>query len=168
MSENKNLKEQVEEMRQTLKKMNGDKSKKKKKKFKLPRKARVKKKAMKQGYVTVCVIKDNKSINFEKVPLDGGTYKLEDENLTYHLADAEDIYFYNGNPVIFQPKRKENPTNPIKMIEGEDETYAHEQIMDRMTGDAVKKRSNKGGDMGKWIVIGVIALIAIYLITQYI
>lgn len=162
MSDGKNLKDEVRDVKEKL--VDISESRSKRKRFKLPRKSRVKKKKIREGWATVCVVKDNKAVDFQKVRLDGGTYKLDNDDTTYHVSNADDIYFYNGKPIIFQPKKKQNPVN---LLEGKDETYGHEQIMDRMTGDAVKQRKSSG-DMGKYILIGIAAIIIIYIVMQYV
>ncbi len=126
----------------------------KKKKFSIPFRARIGKKNIRDGYVTVVVIEDNYNIDFRKERIVDGTINLED---TFHAINPEDIFFYKGKPFIFQPKRKQNPYNPLAQNH---ETYGHKYILARMEGDKIvgKKRA-MGWGMGivGLVILGIIA-----------
>lgn len=147
MENNKTLKERVEHLE-------GKSGSKKRKKFFVPFKARVSRKGMKDGYVSVVVIEDNHNIDFRKEKVVDGTIKLDD---TFHSINPEVIYFYKGKPFIFQPKRKQNPYNPLS---GDHETYGDKYILARMEGDKIvggKKRAlGWGMGIGGIIILGII------------
>ena len=150
MEQEKTIKErliELEEVKKELKKLD------KKKKFRIPWKARVSKKRMSQGYMTVIVINDNKNLDFIREPIIDGTFKCND---TFHAIDEKDIFFYKNKPFVFQTKRAENPYNPLNV---EHKTYGQKYIISRMEGDKLtsKKRIGLGMSMGIIVIIGIIA-----------
>lgn len=126
--------------------------KKKKKKFRLPSKAKVNNKRLKEGYTTIVVIEDNKNIDFVKEPIIDGTIKLID---TFHATNPDDIFSYKGKPIIFLPKRSLNPYNPLQ---GEHETYGQKYVMARMEGDKIitKKKMGMGLAIGGLIIVALV------------
>ena len=123
------------------------------KKFKIPRKGKVSKRKMKDGYVTVVSIEENRNCDFTKEPIIDGTIKLKD---TFHAIDDKDVFFYKNKPVIFQAKKKINPYNPLS---GKNETYGQKYVMARMEGDKIitKKPLGWGLGIGGLIIAGIIA-----------
>lgn len=125
-----------------------DKKKKVKvKKFKLPLKARVSKRKLKDGYITVMVGRDNKNVDFVKAKMEDGTYKLDGES--YHTTDEDSILSYKGKPLIVQPKKG---LNPINILKGNNETYGHKYIMAKMKTDLIKPKKG-GAKVLIWIVV---------------
>ncbi len=147
MENHKTLKERVESLE-------GNGGNGKKRKFFIPFKARVGKKNMKEGYVSVVTIEDNHNIDFRKEKIVDGVIKLDD---TFHAIDSEDIFFYKGKPFIFQPIRKQNPYNPLS---GDHETYGDKYILARMEGDKIitgkKKAIGWGMGIGGLVILGII------------
>jgi len=147
---NKSIKDELRELKEVI----SEKSSKKKEKkvFNLPFKARLNNSRLRKGYTTVIVINDNMAIDFRKEPIIDGTIKLDD---TYHAIEEYDIFNYKGKPLIFQPKCKLNPYNPLQ---GERETYGQKYIMSRMEGERIisKKQIGWGLSIGVLIIIGVI------------
>lgn len=124
--------------------------------FKIPMKGRVGNAKIKKGFVTVVTIADNKNVDFAKERIIDGTIKLQQGDLSFHAIDPEDIFFYKGKPLLFQPKRKLNPYNPLK---GKHETYGQKYVMARMEGDkiALKKSIGWGMGIGVLVLVGIIA-----------
>lgn len=147
--EEKSLKEEIKELKEIVK----EDGKKKNKKFKLPFKARLGNRAVRTGYVTVAIIRENKNIDFTKEPIVDLTIKLDGDS--FHALEEKDIFFYKNKPFVFQPKSKLNPYNPL----GKNETYGQKYIMARMEGDKIitKKKLGLGISIGALIIIGVIA-----------
>lgn len=150
-------KSRLERLEKKLDEVLEPKRKKDKKKFKLPRKAKLSKGRMKNGYVTVAIVRDNKNVDFEKVKLEDGVYILD--GATYHTTDEDSIYFYKGKPIVFQSVKRRNPRN---MLEGENETYGDRLIAAKLLSGRLKAK-NKFGGIIIWIILAVIAG---YLITQ--
>jgi len=143
----KTLKERIESLE-------GKKGNGKKRKFFIPFKAKVGNKSMRDGYVSVVVVEDNHNIDFRKEKIIDGTIKLDD---SFHAIKSKNIFFYKGKPFIFQPKRKQNPYNPLA---GKHETYGDKYILARMEGDKIvgKKRSiGWGVGIGGLVILGIIA-----------
>ena len=126
--------------------------KKKEKKFKLPSKAKINPKRMKDGYCTIVVMEDNHNIDFVKEPIIDGTIKLKN---TFHVIGEEEVYFYKNKPIIFQPKRLLNPYNPLKE---KHETYGHKYFMVRMLADKIttRKKMGIGVAVGLLVVVGIV------------
>lgn len=146
MDQDKSISEKLDDIAYQL-------SKKKEKKFKLPFKGRINRKRMKDGYVTIIKIEDNKNIDFTREPIVDGTIKMVD---SFHAIDSDDVFFYKNKPIIFQPKKKVNPYNPL---DGEHETYGQKYIMARMKSDSIitKKGMGMGMTIGGVILVGIIA-----------
>lgn len=152
MEEEKTLKEQLSEINMKL-------DSQKKKPFKLPFKARVSKGRIRNGYVIVQVITDNKNIDFVKEPIVNGTIKLED---TYHAVDDLDIFYYKGKPLVHLPKKRLTSYNPMtlqKPLDGSNETYGQRYVMARMESDKItgKKKFGLGIGIGVLVILGVLA-----------
>jgi hypothetical protein len=144
------LKQDVEDIKKS---MEENKEEKKPKKFRLPFKAKVSKKRMREGYVTVMIVNENKNVDFTREPIKDATYNLGD---TFHATNSEDVLFYKGRPLVIQPKKKLNPYNPL---DGKNETYGQKYVMARMEGDklTLKKKLGWGMSIGFIIIIGIIA-----------
>lgn len=153
----KSLREEMKELKEIFEET--EKKKSKERKFKIPRRARINKRKMKQGYVTIAVVRDNKNVDFIKEKLDNSTYKLDGD--TYHVSDEESVYFHKGKPIVFQPKKRQNPVNLLK---DNNETYGHKLIMARMLTDRIKPKGNYGA-LIIWVILGIGVL---YFASQYI
>ncbi len=161
MTENKTIHERLKEIEDKER----EKSRKKSKKFKIPMKARVSKSKLRKGYVIVQEIKENKEVDFSKVPIVDGTIKLGD---TFHAIDETDIFTHKGKPFLHLPKKKINAWNPLSAYLSEErtyqgksisshETYGQKYIMARMKSDYIKTAKNIGWGMSIFgLVIGAI------------
>jgi len=156
MEERKGLSEELAEIKELLKEKNKSKS------FKLPLKARLSKYKLKNGYVIVQVLNENKSVEFRKEPIIDGTIRLDD---TYHAVTDLDIFFYKNKPFIMQPKSKNNPANPFRPLDGQKETYGQKYIMARMFSDEIKANKRKISGMAIIILI-VAAIVGFYFISR--
>ena len=147
MEEEPTLKEKVDAL------YYGQEKVRKPKKFKIPMKARLNKGKMKKGYVTIVKFEDNMNIDFVREPIIDGTYKLDGDS--FHAVDSEDVFFYKNKPVIFQAKRKLNPSNLLK---SEHQTYGQKYIMARMKSDSIigKKKMGWGAGIIGLVVLGII------------
>ncbi len=125
---------------------------KKPKKFRIPFKGKVSNRKVREGYISIVVIRDNKNIDFVKEPIVDGTFKLND---TIHAIDEKDIFLYKGKPFVFQTKRTINPYNPLNE---EHQTYGQKYIMSRMESDklTLKRQLGWGMSIGVLIIVGII------------
>lgn len=148
MEEEKTIKEEIKELKELVK----ENKKSTVKKFRVPTKAKLNQRKIREGYVSVVVINENRNIDFTKEQIKDSTIKLND---TFHAVDESAIYFYKGKPFIFLPKTKLNPYDPL---EGKNETYGQKYVMARMEGDKIttKKKIGWGLSIGVLVVVGVI------------
>ncbi len=140
-----------------------EKKGKKEKKFRLPFRSKISNKKMREGYVTVLVIKDNRNIDFVKEPIIDSTFKLND---TIHALEDKNVFFYKRRPFIIQPKKKLTQYNPeIKSDEKDkdpldcpNQTYGQKYVMARMESDklTLKKQIGWGLSIGVLIIVGII------------
>ena len=111
----------------------------KKKKLKLPRKAKVRKGKIKKGWLGIIRISENGNISGEKQKLEDGTVRLKDK--TYHAVTADEIGLWNGkHPVIILPSWRKNPIK-IRQANEANETHGQKYIMARMLGDTIKVKA---------------------------
>ncbi len=124
----------------------------KKKKFRLPVKARVGNRKMKDGYATIIVIKENKNVDFVRERIVDGTIKLGD---TIHAIAPQDVFFYKGKPIMIQFESKLNPYNPMN---DKHETYGQKYVMAKMMEGKVafKKKMGLGISIGLIIIAGIV------------
>ncbi len=151
--EERSLKDRLNELEDEVVRQKGNKQ------FKLPWKAKVGKKKVEKGWISVAVIHDNKNIEFQRTQIIDGTVKIASRGgeMTYHALDEKDIFFYKNKPFVFIPKRLINPYNPLKT---EHQTYGQKYIMARMEGDKLTLKKSLGMGVGVIIVIAIIGFIA--------
>ena len=166
MSEEKGIKETLEDINKKLEEL--PKEKEKKKLFRLPSRAKVNKANLKKDYITIEAIGENREIFFTKEQIIDGTIKIGD---TVHAIDEFDIFTYKGKPFIHQPKTKINPWNPLsdylnteRFFEGKklnrNEIYGQKYVMSRMKNDMVSAKKPIGAWI--WIVLAAVAGVVIY------
>ena len=151
------IRDEIQELKELVSDTSRKKKGKKIKSFRLPLKAKVNNAKLKKGYVTVVKMEDNFGVDFIREPIVDGTIKLDD---TFHAVEEYDIFNYKGKPLIFQPKSKLNPYNPLK---GKHETYGQKYIMARMEGDKItnKKKLGIGISIGA-LIIGAVIVYALF------
>ena len=134
----------------------------KRKELKIPRKARVRKRKAKKGWIGVMRIDENNNATFEKVQLKDSSYKTRDG--IFHSTDGREILNWQGKfPFVVQEAKRNNPKN-FKFNEKENETYGQEYIMAKMLKEAIK--GNKGSVS---IIVWILAIGAgIFLINKLI
>ena len=162
MEENKEipLKEKVDIIFESI--APKDKKERKAKEIKLPRRARVKGRRLKKGWIGVVRIEENMSMHGERKKIEGSAFQTKDE--TYHATNGSEVVFWKGKfPVLFQPTWK---TNPINFKKENNETYGQKYIMARMLKDATLGKKKIGANWILWLVgIGVAVFVVNKLIT---
>lgn len=152
----KRLTEELEELREFKK--NSISGEIKKKPLKIPRKAKVKGRKLKKGYVGIIKIDENGNMSGEKQKISGMAYKASD-NL-YHASDGREILFWEGKfPVMLQPSWRINPLK-IDPTKEKNETYGDNYKMAKMLGDSIKVKAKKGGIL-IWLLIAGAGLFGI-------
>jgi len=137
----------------------------KKKKLKIPRKAKVRKGKLKKGWIGIIKIDENGNISGEKQKLEDSTIRLKDK--TYHAIRGDEIGMWNGkHPVTILKTWKKNPVK-IKRAEDEtNETHGQKYIMARMLGDTIKVKAAAGAKGLLYVVLaGAVAYGAYMLFT---
>jgi hypothetical protein len=132
----------------------------KKRELKLPRKAKVKKRKAKKGWVGIIKIDENNNISGEKVQLRDATYKTRDGII--HATDGKEMLMWNGKfPVFIQEAKKNNP-KLFKFNEGENQNYGQPYIRAKMLQEAIKPKK-----AGMSIIIWLLAAgVVIFLISK--
>ena len=132
------------------------KSKGKHRKIKIPRKAKVKGRKLKKGFIGVLKISENGVITGEKQRLSESTIK--DSSDIYHGTDGTSTLFWEGKyPVIIQPTWKNSPLK-IHPQEEKNETYIQPYIKARMLADTIKVKSKGKQGIIIWVLIAGAAL----------
>jgi len=132
------------------------------KKLRLPRKAKVKKRRLKKGWIGIIKVDENGNFSGEKQRIEGSSYKTKDG--TYHAMDGSEVGFWMGKfPVIVQQSWKLNPMKLKKDEKEANEVYGQKYVMARMLSDTIKVK--KGG--GKAIIIIAVLLIGGYFLAKY-
>ena len=134
----------------------------KKRKIKIPRKAKVRKGKLKKGWIGILKIDENGNFSGEKQKLEGST--IMTKGGTYHATDGREVLFWEGKfPVIIQPTWRTNPLKVKKEEKEKNETYGQKYIRARMLGDVIKVKT-KGGSIIIWLAIGAVV---IYVISKF-
>jgi hypothetical protein len=174
-TEEKSMKQKIDEVHSLLAPQLEQKGKQKKpKKFKLPSKGKVSKAKIKKGWTGIMMINENKEISFEKQPIINSTLKTKDEN--YHALNSDAILTYKGKPMIIQVSTKLNPWQPNQKTIMVDDTgkeveapvnqvYGQKHVMARMMTDEIKGKKRGGG--GMLLIIGAV-LVGGYLLGHYV
>jgi len=125
------------------------------KKLKIPRKAKVKKRKLKKGYIGIITIDENGNIHGEKQKVTGSSFKTKDG--FYHATDRREILFWDGKfPVVIQPSWRNNPIM-FDQEENKNETYGQPYIKAKMLRDTIKVKSG-GGSIIIWILLAGAAI----------
>lgn len=128
------------------------------KKLKPPRKAKVKGRNLKKGYIGILKVDENGNLTGEKQRITGSSYK--DSEGYYHSTDGKELLFWQGKfPVLIQPSWKNNPLDLRK--DSKNETYGQPYIKAKILADTIKVKSKAGGGIILWILLGVGALVGL-------
>jgi len=128
------------------------------KKLRLPKRAKVRRRKLKRGYIGILKIDENRNITANKQRLNGSSYK--DKDGLYHTTDGREILFWEGKfPVLIQPSWKNNPLN-LNPVTEKNETYGQPYIKAKMLADTIKVKT-KGGSVIIWVLIGAAVLFGI-------
>lgn len=159
--EEKNLVQKVEEAHEIISAIKDGSIKKKK--LKIPRKAKVSRMKRKKGYIGIIRIDENLNITGEKIKLEESSFQLKGG--TFHATDRREMCYWNGKfPVLIQPTWSKNPLN-LSELKPNNETYGQKYIMAKML-KAVIVNAKKGASWLIWVAVGIGALIAYNLITK--
>jgi hypothetical protein len=148
----KPLVQQLKELQDTISPKDKDVNKRK---VKILRKAKVRKRRLKKGWIGILRVDENRNITGEKQRVSGNAYMTSDG--TYHGMEGDEILFWEGKfPVVIQFSNKTRPTNFENFNVAEqlekNETFADRYKMAKMLADTIKVKT-KGGSIIIWIII---------------
>lgn len=162
MEEGKNLKDEIKGLNEKIEKLveiEGAKG------FKLPWGAKIGRKKVRDGWVIVCYINENKEVTFFKKKVEEGTFIHKD---IPYLANSQYMLTYKNKPLLIVPAWSVEPFSAnANMAEAErlktlsiGYRYIYNRLRNTMLSD------KKGG--GILLIIGGIAVVALlaYLITS--
>ena len=157
MEEEFNLKDEIKRLKS---KIDGDvDTKDKKKKFKLPSKARLSRRNLRDNYVTVLHLNNNHTGEFLKVKIDESTTMV---NGIPRIANTEEIIYIDGKtPLIIQPEWSVKPIsisdNYEKSVKDELTSEGFSVLLNRMKKEAIKTKKKMSG----WIIVLILAVIGV-------
>ena len=135
------------------------KEEKKKKTFKLPWKAKVSKKKAENGWVTVLYIKENRTMLFDKQPIDEQTIILDG---VPRIVTPEETLIYKGKPFVIVPSWSTKPFSPTDNYEEAIKTgYAAQGwrlLINRVKSEAILAKKKINGMLIFGVIIAVIAI----------
>ena len=125
----------------------------KKKPWKMPWKGKLSKAKARKGYVTVIYLKDNRNMDFVRVPIDEQTTMVDGSP---RIATADDVFYHRGKPVIIQPSWS---VKPISITDNYEETMKREYgsqgyklLLNRMKKEVLVTAKT----IGSWAIILVV------------
>ena len=132
---------------------------KKEKKFKLPWKAKLNKKKVEAGWITVIGIRNNRELAFTKKPVIEGVYEWDG---TPYNATTDYMLTYKGKPAVIQPEWSREPFSPVQNYsETEKEglrSAGFKLILNYLRKQQIPDKKAVGGMI--WWIIGGLAVIA--------
>ncbi len=137
----------------------------KRRKMKIPKKAKVRRGKLKKGWLGIIKIDENSNISGEKQRLEDSTIRLKDKS--YHAVRGDEIGMWEGKyPVVILQTWKKNPIRVKRSKEETNETHGQKYIMARMLGDTIKVKAAAGAKGLMYIIIaGAVAYGAYMLFT---
>lgn len=135
----------------------------KKRKMKIPRKAKIRKSKAKKGWLGILRIDETGNISGEKQKIEGSTIRLADK--TYHAIKGDEIGMWEGKfPVVIIPKWKKNPIKLKRSGSEPNETHGQIYIMARMLGDTIKVKATSGAKGLLYIVLAAAVAYGAYML----
>lgn len=133
--------------------------------FKLPYKARLGRKKVKNDYTTICYINNNREVTFIKAPISEGTVMIGG---TPRLATTDYMLSYKGKPFIIQPSWSIKPFSPADNYDDAVKTntiaVGYRLLLNTMKSEQISAKKK----IGIGFIIGalVIGAIVIYFISK--
>jgi len=137
---------------------------KKARKFILPWKAKLNRKRLKDGLITVAYINENKEIDFIRVPVFEGSVMIKGAP---YIATSEYMLTYKGKPMILINAASAEPYSPSKHLEDSEKKNLSQRgyriLLNSMKSEAIKpKRKISLG----FIVGSLVALLVLYYVLS--
>jgi hypothetical protein len=130
------------------------------KKWKLPFKARVGKRSAKRGFATFLVVKDNRNVDFIRLPIAEGTALLEGMP---RAATSDYTLHYKGQPFYILPAWSLKPFSPTENYSETERdkmnVAGRRLVLSKLQSEQIAKKGGSWG-WGAWIILGIIVLVA--------
>ena len=121
----------------------------------------VSKRNIKNNYIQIIYIQDNKNLRILKAPIDENIILIDG---IPHCIDAADIFLHKGKPTIIQPAWSIKPLSPQQNIretkEAGNSTIGWEYIINYMKKTEIKSIKSMG--VMVWIVVCALGIGGIY------
>lgn len=155
----KSLTEELDEIRKSLDEIKGKKKEKKPWTFKIPWKAKVSKKKLKENYATIMKIDENRNVKFMKEPIDEQTMIVDG---IPRIAVGKYVLSYKNKPLIIQPSWSVTPFSPDddykKSLFDNSNSAGYKLLMNAMKKNVYAEKKKSTG----WaMIIGALALVGI-------
>lgn len=156
------LNEKLDNIMKELAELKGDKKAKKEKLFKLPFRAKLSKKKVADGWVTVVGINNNRELAFTRKPVIEGVYEW---NGVPHIATADYVLTYKGKPAVIQPEWSLKPISPAdNYAETEKEqlrSAGYKLVLNYLEKKEIDAKKMSGGVIW-WIIGGLAVVVGLY------
>ena len=156
MEEEKSLKEVISELNETLKEQKAKKEKVRK--FGIPFGAKVGKAKVKKGWATVQIIRENRNVDFIKIPIEQQTAIIDG---VPRIFTPDEMLSFKGKPFVILPSWSVKPFSPTdNYSETTKQGYAaqgYKLLLSRMKSEIVDGKKKMSGSIIWWI-IGLAAL----------
>ena len=156
MEEDKTLKDEIRELKETIE----ETSQKKEKKFKLPWKSRISNRKLRENYVTVMTINENRGVDFKRVQIKDQAVMVDG---IPRLATGDEILIYKKKPLMIVPSWSVNPFSPKENYEQSVKenmnTNGYRILLSIMKSELIstKKKLGLGLTIGGIVLLGIIA-----------
>lgn len=156
MEEEFNLKDEIKKLKDKINEEEPEK--KKKKSFRIPYKAKLSKKNLKDNYATIMLINENKQIEWLKAPIDESTMKIKG---IPRLGTTDDILYDRKKPLIILPNWSVKPfstkENYEETVKDKMTSQGYALLMNRMQKEAIALKKKISG----FLILIIIAIIGV-------
>jgi len=163
--EEKSLREEMLEMKESLEIIAEGKKKKKERGFRIPFKARVNPRQAKNNYITVMMINENGAVDFQRKQIIEQTVDVDG---CPRLATGEYVLHYKKNPVLICPSWNTKPFSPADNYEDsvkeKTNTNGYRLLLNIMKNSEIKGKKSIGWGVGIGVLI-IAGIIVYALIT---
>jgi len=131
------------------------------KKFKLPFFARLNKKEAANGYVTVCIVRENRNVDFAKAKINEGVISIDG---CPRISTTDHLLSYQGQPFLILPEWSVRPFSPTenydKTIQEQMASAGFKLLLNAVMRGKVEdsKKFQLSGKMIFGIVVGLIVV----------
>lgn len=163
--EEDNIKTKIDRLSEKMDEIIQQEEKKKIKGFKLPSKGKLSKSKVKQNWVTILKINENKGVDFTRQQIEDETIMVDN---VPRIATGESVLNYKGKPLMIVPSWRVEPFSPTKdfresLTDGSN-TKGYALLLARMKKgilEPVKKKLPIGIILVVLAIIGIVAYVVL-------